>query len=109
MNNRASPVAQSKDGVRVTVRLTPKASSDRLGGVVIDAAGRPALKAWVSVAPEDGKANAALIKLLAKKCSVPPSTLSIVGGHAQRTKVVHIAGDAGELTRRIGELLGTEK
>jgi uncharacterized protein (TIGR00251 family) len=95
-----------KNGVRVTVRLTPKASSDRILGVVVDDAGRPAVKASVSAPPEDGKANAALMKLLAKACGVPRSALSLVSGQTHRTKLVEIAGDPADLERRLGAALG---
>jgi uncharacterized protein YggU (UPF0235/DUF167 family) len=100
-----SPLAPFAGGVRVSVRLTPKARAERLGGVVQGADGRPALKVWVAAAPEDGKANAALLKLLARRCRLPPSALSVVAGHAQRTKLVAVAGDPAELMRRLGELL----
>src|SRR5262245_8279528 len=97
----ASPIAPVRDGVRVTVRLTPKAASDRILGVVTDDAGRPAVKAQVSAPPEDGKANAALVKLLAKACAVPRSSLAVVSGQTHRTKLVQIAGDPAELRRRL--------
>jgi len=90
----------------VTVRLTPKASSDRILGTVVDDAGRPAVKVAVSAPPEDGKANAALLKLLAKACGVPRSALSLVSGQTHRTKLVQIAGDPAELTRRLDAVLG---
>ncbi len=102
----SSPLLPFTHGVRLSVRLTPKASFERLGGVAMDAAGRPALKAWVSAAPEDGKANAALIRLLAKKSGLPKSFFSIAQGHAQRSKVIEVAGDPAELSRRLSALLG---
>jgi hypothetical protein len=97
----AVPVARTRDGVRLSIRLTPKASADRLGGIVVDDAGRAALKAQVTAAPEGGKANAALIKLLAKSLDLPRTTLSVVSGHAHRTKLVHVAGDPDALESRI--------
>ena len=101
MGATPSPVTLASDGVRLAIRLTPKASSDRIGDVVVDDAGRPALKASVTAPPEDGKANAALIKLLAKHFDLPRTTLSVVSGHAHRTKLVHVAGDPAVLGRRI--------
>lgn len=99
----ASPVA---GGVRLAVRLTPKSAADRLLGVVTDAAGRPALKVAVTAPPEDGKANAALEKLLAKTLGLPRTTVSVVSGHASRSKLVHLAGDPQALLARIGHVLG---
>lgn len=87
------PVKRLTDGVSVAVRLTPKANATRLDQVAADAAGVAALKARVTAVPESGKANAALLKLLAKSWKLPKSTLSIAGGAKDRNKVVHVAGD----------------
>lgn len=104
MSGAVSPVTPAADGVRLAIRLTPRASADRILGVVVDDAGRAALKAAVTAAPEDGKANAALLKLLAKTLDVPRTTLSVVSGHAHRSKLVHVAGDPAVLGRRIAAL-----
>jgi uncharacterized protein YggU (UPF0235/DUF167 family) len=87
----------------VTVRLTPKASSARLGGIARDAAGAAQLKVWVTAAPTDGQANAALIELLAKTWRLPRSAITIARGAADRTKHLRITGDPDELERRIME------
>lgn len=94
----ATPVA---DGLRLAVRLTPKSSKDRLLGIVRDDAGRSALKVAVTAAPEDGKANAALEKLLAKALGLPRTTVSVVSGHTARAKLVHLAGDPPALLARL--------
>jgi len=99
----ASPVA---DGVRLAVRLTPKSSADRLLGVIADDAGRSALKAAVTAAPENGKANAALEKLLAKTLGLPRTTVSVVSGHTARAKLVHLAGDPPDLLARLSKTIG---
>ena len=87
------PVKRLTDGVSVAVRLTPKASANRIDHITTDAAGITALKARVTAVPESGKANAVLLKLLAKSWKLPKSTLSIAGGAKDRSKVVHVAGD----------------
>lgn len=89
------------DGLRVAVRLTPKASRDRVEGVVADAEGHLLLKAAVTAVPEDGRANAALVKLLAKAWKVPKTAITIVAGATDRRKTLHISGDAGELRSRL--------
>lgn len=91
------------DGLRVPVRLTPKASRDRIDGVVAEADGTLVLKAAVTAVPEDGKANAALIKLLAKAWRVPKSAITIVAGATDRRKILHLSGDPGDLRRRLDE------
>lgn len=98
-----SPVA---DGLRLPVRLTPKSAADRVQGIATDAAGRAALKVAVTAAPENGKANAALEKLLAKMLALPRTTVSVVSGHTARSKLVHLAGDPPGLRARVDELLG---
>lgn len=80
--------------MRVAVRLTPKASRDALLGPVPEADGGLALKAAVTAPPEDGKANAALIKLLAKAWRLPRSDFTIIRGATDRHKLIAIACDA---------------
>jgi uncharacterized protein (TIGR00251 family) len=95
-----TPVA---GGVRVTVRLTPKASRDRVEQLVADADGAMMLKATVTAVPEDGKANAALLKLLSKEWKVPRSTMEIVLGATDRRKVLFISGDPADLAARLDQ------
>lgn len=72
-------------GARLSVRVTPKASRARIE------AGPEGLKVYVTVPPEDGKANAAVIKLLAKALGIAPSRLSLATGAGSRQKVFAIS------------------
>ena len=99
---RRPPWRPVPEGLRVTVRLTPKAG--RIGVVAL-ADGTPAIKASVTAPPVDGAANAALVKLLAKTRRLPKSSITIVGGAGARTKVVGLAGDAAGLARRLADWL----
>ena len=103
-----SPVTLSGDGVRVALRVTPRAGRDRIDGIVADADGRAALKLSVTAAPEDGKANMAVLKLLAKAWGVPRTALSVASGAGARRKIVHVAGDGQALARRINAWLGEQ-
>ena len=47
-------------------------------------------KVWVTVAPEKGKANQAVIKLLSKYFKVAKSQIEIVGGKTAREKIVDV-------------------
>lgn len=72
-------------GTRVTVRVTAKASQDR---IVVD---ENRLRVHVTAAPEAGKANAAVQKLLAKALGLPKSRLDLVRGATSRDKVFAIS------------------
>ena len=96
----ASPVRTVADGVTVAVRLTPKAAADGIGGLVMESAAS-ALKARVAAAPERGKANAALLKLLAKHCKLTKSAMTVASGAKDRRKTVHVAGDPALLAARL--------
>jgi uncharacterized protein len=95
--------SSGSDGIRLAVRLAPRASADRVLGVVADAAGGLALKVAVTAPPADGKANLALLRLLAKLFDVAPSRLSLLQGASDRRKLVLIAGDPATLAPRIIE------
>jgi uncharacterized protein YggU (UPF0235/DUF167 family) len=85
------PWTLTADGLLLHVRLTPRAGRDMLDGVETLSDGRPVLKARVRVAPEDGKANDALIRLLADALGAPRSRLSLASGGASRLKTVRLA------------------
>lgn len=92
------------DGLVLRVRLTPKGGRDAVEGWERASDGRPHLKARVRAAPEDGKANAALLALLAETLQVPRSALCLVGGEKARLKTVRVAGDTALLKQRLDGL-----
>ncbi len=71
----------------VEIRLKPNARQQRL-----TAGESGVLDAWVNAPPVEGKANAALIALLAECLGIPKSRVSIKRGLASRRKVVSVAG-----------------
>ena len=91
------------DGVLVPVRLTPKAGRNRIVGVKPDAEGTRHLAVSVTAVPEDGKANGALIELLAKTWKLPKSTISIAAGARARAKLVRVAGDPARILKCINQ------
>jgi uncharacterized protein (TIGR00251 family) len=101
----ASPFLIRKDGVTVSLRVMPRAAKDKVAGLARVAEGEVELKIGVTAPPEDGKANAAVIKLLAKAWKVPKSSLSIIKGAADRRKVILVAGDAAELEGELTQWL----
>jgi uncharacterized protein len=100
---RDLPFAASPKGVLARVRLTPKGGADRVEGVTLDAGGRAYLKARVAAPPEGGKANTALVKLLARTWGLPPSRLAVVAGAKDRVKTILVAGDTADLLATLTE------
>ena len=99
------PWTLARDGLRVAVRLTPRAKADRLLAVAAAADGRRMVKASVTAPPEDGRANEALLRLLARAWRLPRHDLTIVAGTASRHMTVGIAGDPLQLSSRLSALL----
>ncbi|MEE2526974.1 DUF167 domain-containing protein [Hyphobacterium sp. HN65] len=83
-------------GLQLTVRLTPNASADRIEGWIDGSDGESWLKVRVRAIPEDGKANTALIKLLAKQAGLAKNRLTLVRGHSHRLKTIEMVCEAGE-------------
>jgi uncharacterized protein len=102
---RDGPLFPARDGLRLAVLLSPRARSDRLNGVSMTADGGKVVNAAVTAPPADGRANAALLDLLARAWRLPRRDLSIVAGAASRRKTVHIAGDPQRLFERLAALL----
>jgi len=87
---------------RLTLRVSPGAT--RPGIVGRHGAG---WKVRVAAAPEDGKANAAVVRLLAETVGVPARDVAILTGHASRDKTVELTGiDERETERRLTEASG---
>ena len=91
------PWTRTAEGVRVAVRLTPRAGKDALGGVREARPGQPCLLARVTAAPAAGAANAALIAMVAKALGVPKSAVTLAAGETARLKTLEIAGDPAAL------------
>jgi len=82
---------------RLQIKVSPGASRNAIGSWMGDT-----LKLSVTTAPEKGKANEAVIGLLAEALGLPKSRISIVRGHGQSQKLVEIEGlEAAELYRRL--------
>ena len=76
-----SPSAQ------IIVRLQPRASRTELTGMRDGV-----LIARVTAPPVDGRANAALCKLIAGRAGVAPSRVTIIRGETSRLKLVRVEG-----------------
>ena len=89
------------DHVLVSVRLTPNGGHDAIDGIETGADDIAYLKIRVAVAPEKGKANKALIALVAKTLRMPKTALSIVSGETARKKILRIDGNPEDVMKQL--------
>lgn len=85
------------DGLVITARISPKASRDAVVGVMPTPDGE-ALKISVTAPPDKGKANAAVVALLAKAFGVAKSSVTVLAGDTDRRKVLRVSGDPAALS-----------
>jgi len=90
-----------ENGVNVRVRLKPSGRANCTDGVMQNVEGLDVLKATVTQVPENGKANQALIKLLAKEWKLAKSTLEVLQGQTSRNKILHLSGNADQLAQTV--------
>ena len=84
------PLTTDGAGCILAVHATPRASRNTIEGIETDAANRLWLRVRVTTAPEDGKANKAIIKLLAKSWEIAPSHFTVISGDTARFKRLKI-------------------
>ena len=89
---------RSGTGVTVELRAQPRARRTAL-----ELAASGTLKATVTAPAEDGRANAAIVELLAGAWRVPKSAFEVTRGATGRDKVVSVSGDPAVLAARIAE------
>jgi uncharacterized protein len=84
---------------RLRLRVSPGAPSNTIVGRHGDG-----WKLRVTAAPEGGKANEAVLRLLAERLEMPTKSLTLVSGPSSRDKVVELTGiDAAEAERRLAQ------
>lgn len=101
------PYAAVEGGVRLALRLTPRASRNGVDGIVQDAEGRPLLKLRLAAPPVEGAANEALIAYLAKTLSLRKADIAIRSGETSRVKILHLAGDSAAILQRLDAWLAS--
>ena len=84
-------------GVTIELRVQPRARRTSLELIE----GRT-LRAAVTAPAEDGRANRAVIALLAGEWRLPKSSFAVTRGAAARDKVLSISGQSAALAGRIG-------
>jgi uncharacterized protein (TIGR00251 family) len=99
-----APYRRAADAILLSVRLTPRAARDAVDGLREGPSGTH-VQARVRAVPEDGRANAALVELVAAEIRVAKSTVEVVAGHSARLKTLRIAGDPAVLEARVAAWL----
>ncbi len=94
-------IADSENAVLLKLRVHPGAKRSCFNGFLGDA-----LKVDLQAPPVDGKANAALLKFLAKELDVSKASVVLKSGETSRDKVVRISGTTPE---KIYKILNFEK
>ena len=87
----------------VEIRVRPNAKQNRVGGVVGEP---PRLVVAVQAPAVDGKANEAVLKVVAKAFELRPRDVSIVNGELSRDKRLMLNGEDSLLGARLQELMG---
>jgi hypothetical protein len=106
-SDRGTPWAAEADGVAFWLRLTPKGGRDAIEGIETLADGRSVVKARVRAPPEDGRANAALVELIAKALRAPKNAVTIRAGETSRLKKIFVAGDPASYLDALASLAPT--
>jgi uncharacterized protein (TIGR00251 family) len=89
---------------RIALRVSPGGSDARVVGRHGDA-----WKIRVAAPPEAGKANAAVVRLLANVLALPQRDVTVISGHGARDKIVALDGiDTGETERRLLSAAGLD-
>ena len=97
-----SPSSAGEDEIRIKVKVIP-ARKNQISGFMEDGS----LKVRLAAPPVDGKANQALIKLLAESLELPQADISIISGLNGRNKTIKIIGLSSiEYYRVIGQIVG---
>ena len=84
-------------GISLNLRVQPRAVRNEVVGM---AGG--VLRVRVTAPPEGGRANQAVMKLLAERLGVPKSSIRIVRGLTYRSKVVHVPLTWAQVQERLG-------
>jgi uncharacterized protein len=91
------------------VRVTPRSAKDAVEGVEVRADGKSHVKMRVRAAPQDGKANEAVERLLAGALNVPVRSVRVSGGHQSREKQVLVSGAAAVIEPLLSALPSANK
>ncbi|RMF12323.1 MAG: DUF167 domain-containing protein [Alphaproteobacteria bacterium] len=90
MPGAGSPVRECDSGFTLAVRVVPKADRNAVVGVAVTGDGQEVLRLKVTAAPDKGRANTAVVALLAKAWKIPKKSIMVASGATSRHKVLRI-------------------
>ena len=105
----SGPFRPGRGGQLLALRVTPRASRNGITGLHAAVDGQVSLALKVTAVPDKGRANQAVIEVLAKAAGLPKSAFSIVSGETDRNKTVLVAGNTAALESLIAQLRATGK
>ena len=100
-SNRTLPYIKREDGLHIFMRLTPNSATDEVFAIEQSGSNGPYFKARVRAQPEKGKANKALIKLIAQWLKISKSTATLKSGSQSRLKTIEIINPDDETIERL--------
>jgi len=101
MSRTALPIQAAETGIKLALRVTPKSAREGIEGVEERPGAGAQLRVRVRAVPDKGKANKAVIALLAEAFALPQGVFSILSGETARDKVLFIAGAPGPLAAQL--------
>jgi len=90
-------LTRTATATRLRVRVRPGARENAIVGVR-----EGALRVGVTAPPDRGKANKAVLRLLAERLGVPVSALELASGHGSRDKTVLVPLSPETILERLG-------
>ena len=87
-------IAAVPGGVRLRLRVQPRASRTEVAGTHGDA-----IRVRLTAPPVDGAANEALVRFLAERLGVSRAAVRVVSGDTSRSKVVEVEGVGPDAAR----------
>lgn len=92
------PLRETPDGVELRVWAQPGASTSEIVGIQ-----GQALKIRLAAPAQEGRANAALLTVLARALGIPKSQVTLLQGQKSREKIIFIRNlTAQEVAQRLG-------
>ena len=86
-----------------TIRVRANATNNQVGGTAGDP---PRLVVAVQAPAVDGKANSAILKVLAKAFGLRSRDVTIIAGELSRDKRIQVVGNSEAISNRYKDLCG---